>query len=203
MNSFIKKIDISLLEKYLEANNITEEILSEYLCLSNAFDEILMESTKKIDTNTQSSIKKTIEYTDEYSSLLWNIIDMSRMGTKFDNRRQYDSLVGILDKFESNVIEGLMKSWREISYSYSSSDEFEKLHVINGGIVESGDDAFFMDFTAWLVAQGEELYCDFINRGRIAVIEYIEKNKISSDDYTYENMGYVWQDVCDKKGINY
>lgn len=208
-NFFYKKMDSSLLKEYFEVNNITEEIVLEYLCLENVFDESLnilqLASTGNLGINTYYPTKKIIPYTDEYSSLLWNIIDMSRMDAKFNNRKQYDNLARLLDKFANNAIEGLMKAWREISYSYhySSSGEFEKLHIINGGIVEGGDDAFYLDFTAWLVAQGKELYCDFINRGNIAIIEYIEKNKISSDDYTYENMGYVWQDVCDKKGINY
>ena len=206
---FYKKMHSTLLKEYFEVNNITEDIISEYLCIANVFDESLnilqLASTENLHINTYYPTKKMVDYTDEYSSLLWNIIDMSRMDAKFNNRKQYDNLVRLLDKFENNAIEGLMRAWREISYSYnySSSNEFEKLHVINGGIVEGGDDAFFIDFTAWLVAQGKELYYDFIDRGSVAIIEYIEKNKISSDDYTYENMGYVWQDVCDKKGINY
>lgn len=204
---FYEKMDLTLLKKYFEVNNITKEIISEYLCIANVFDESLdilqLASIGDLDINTYYPTKKMIAYTDEYSSLLWNIIEMSKMGARLNNSRQYSNLIRILSKYENHIIVGLMKSWREISHSYSSNNEFEKLYIINGGIVECRSDVFYTDFNEWLVAQGEELYYDFIDRGRIAVIEYIEKNRISSDDYTYENMGYVWHEICDRKGIDY
>ena len=70
--------------------------------------------------------------------------------------------------------------------------EFNCLHISNGGFVIGGDDSFYTDFGAWVVAQGEELLEQFKEFGVLAIVSYIINNKIDKSDYMYECMEYAF-----------
>jgi len=51
-----------------------------------------------------------------------------------------------------------------------------------------------MDFASWVIAQGEELYEDFMENGHSVVLNYIKENNIPKSDYMFECMEYVFLD---------
>lgn len=134
--------------------------------------------------------------------LLWDIIEKSKFGTS-NCEEQYNKLVKLINELPDSCVLKLRNIWDKISLGYTRDYEFEKLHISNGGVVDGGDDTFYMDFGSWLVVQGEELYKDFKNKGYKAVIDYIRVNNIDRNEYTFECMVYAFQDVCKLKGIDY
>lgn len=126
--------------------------------------------------------------------LLWNIIEESKENKPYvGSEKQYENLKNILSRYDSNTINTLHDTWDGICKELKD-DEFEKLHVQDGGIVDTGDDGFDMDFANWVIAQGKALFDAFKTEGHEVVLDYIKKNKISEDDYTYECMVYVFQE---------
>lgn len=126
--------------------------------------------------------------------LLWNIIEESKENQQYlASEKQYENLKDILSRYDSNTIKGLHDTWDGVCKELKN-DEFEKLHVQDGGIVDTGDDGFYMDFANWVVAQGKALFDVFKNEGHEAVLNYIKENEISEDDYTFECMVYVFQE---------
>lgn len=128
--------------------------------------------------------------------LLWKIIKDSRGGKELiKSQEQYDNLEREFEKYDDATVKGVNKAWREKKELYSSSNhEFEGLHYSNGGIVNSGDDGFYMDFANWLMGQGEDLYYDFKKNGRSAVLNYIKKHNIPQEEYRFECFIYAIPD---------
>lgn len=126
--------------------------------------------------------------------LLWKVIEESKSGEVYlSSKKQYTNLGQILSGYEQNTIKSIHEAWVEKSKLYTHENvEFEKLHEQNGGIVSAGDDGFYMDFANWLLAQGQDLYKKFQKEGHQAVIDYIEENHISENDYLFECMSYVF-----------
>lgn len=135
------------------------------------------------------------------TELLWKIIDESKEGKPFiKSEEQYRNLSLILIRYEQDTIKNLSEVWNQLTSNLIKDKnddyraEYEKLHVQNGGIVDSGDDGFYMDFPNWVVAQGEGLYKEFFEKGHQAIMEYINEHDIDEDDYLYESMGYVFHE---------
>ena len=129
---------------------------------------------------------------DMMRNLLWNIIEKSKEGTNFNSKKQYINLTNILKNYTDEDNIKLRDEWWTLEKAMTNNEEYEKLHLSNGGIVNGGDDTFCMDFGGWVIAQGKELYDNFMKNGSTVIIEYINKNHVSEDDYTYECMSYVF-----------
>lgn len=122
-----------------------------------------------------------------YRSMLWVLIEKSKKDTNFNPAKQEEKLYNLLnEKYSRDDIEMLLQEFTTIMNEYIGSKDFEKLHISNGGIVNGGDDTFYLDFASWLVGQGVILYQDYMNRGSKAVLEYIERNNISREQFEYE-----------------
>lgn len=130
----------------------------------------------------------------EIRKQLFEIIEKSKKGTNFDSEKQFSRLELIIKNLPKKNVERLFDEWCEIrkEYGIEEKEEFEKLHVSNGGIVDGGDDRFYGNFGAWVIAQGEELLSNFKKYGYKAIIEYILSNEISEYNYTYECMEYAF-----------
>lgn len=134
--------------------------------------------------------------------IYWDIIEKSKEDTNFDSDEQFNNLFDLLKDKDEKFIKDFEKEWNieQRKYIGSECDEFNKLHWSNDGIIDGGDDTFYMDFGSWLFAQGKELWESFTNKGHKAVIEYINQNNIQEEDYTYECMTYIFQDLAKYKG---
>lgn len=150
-----------------------------------------IESTKAVQdilSQDGDSIRELPDCSDE----LWKIIERSKLLTNFDSEKQYNNLYDIIQSYSDKDRESIGYDWRSICAAITSHPSFGLLHYINGGIVNEGDDGFFMDFGNWVVAQGKELCSEFMKNGSDVIIKYIKDNKISEQDYTYECFAYVF-----------
>ncbi|WP_460271717.1 DUF4240 domain-containing protein [Bacillus sp. NEAU-Y102] len=143
------------------------------------------------------NIQLTKEVTTKYKTL-WEVIEESKAGKEYlDSETQYENLKNILATMEEENIKQVYKDWKEITSPWHDDVVFNLLHGGNGGFVWAGDDGFYMDFAHWLMVQGEELYNDFKTRGVKAVAEYVNKHKVSEDDYVFECMIYAFHPYID------
>lgn len=133
------------------------------------------------------------------SVTLDNLLDKSRKGQSYIYASaQYENMRNLLQSLPNSQIIKLEEDFRKRTAELKAGD-FDKLHVNNGGIVSSGDDGFYMDFAGWVIAQGSTLFKDFKKQGHKAVIDYIRKHKISSSEYRFESMIYVFDDALTEK----
>lgn len=125
----------------------------------------------------------------EIRKQLFEIIEKSKQGANFNSEKQFSKLELIVRNLPKETVELLFDEWCEIrkEYGVEEKGEFEKLHTYNGG-----DDRFYGNFGAWVIAQGEELLSNFKKYGYEAIIEYILSNEISEYNYTYECMEYAF-----------
>ena len=127
--------------------------------------------------------------------LLWSLLNKSKDGKAYlDSDSQYDNLKKLLSVYNFLLVEDVHKVWIEKRKELTDNQEFEKLHVQNGGIISSGDDGFYMDFAYWVLAQGEDLFKEFKDKGHTAIIDYINKHSVSESDYMFECMAYAFHD---------
>lgn len=127
--------------------------------------------------------------------MLWEIIEESKEGQYYlESEKQFKNLHRILSNYDKDTIKEIYETWRLKVKTLIRYNEFDKLHVQNGGIVSSSDDGFYMDFANWVIAQGEQLSKEFQQQGHKAVLDYINENNISEEDYMYECMIYVFHD---------
>lgn len=126
---------------------------------------------------------------------LFNIIEKSKEGTNFNSEQQYKRLELIIRQLPKDEAELLYNEWWKIRKEYGmdlDESEFNCLHISNGGFITGGDDSFYTDFGAWVVAQGEELLEQFKEFGVLVIASYIINNKIDKKDYMYECMEYAF-----------
>lgn len=127
--------------------------------------------------------------------LLWEIIEETKKGKKYLNSKdQYNNLVKILSSYDQKTVDNIKTIWSQKEKELTESEEFGKLHFTRGGIIQSGDDGFYMDFSNWVIAQGEELFNDFKENGRAAILSYIINNKVPEKDFMFECMIYAFHD---------
>ncbi|MBY6838730.1 DUF4240 domain-containing protein [Clostridium botulinum] len=124
-----------------------------------------------------------------YRETVWKIIDESKEGVKYNPEKQKEKLYCILNKrYTRDNIEMLLQEFSTIMNEYIGGKDFDLLHKSNGGIVNRGDDCFYIDFASWLVGQGRELYEDYLKRGITAILVYIANNEFEHKHYEYECM---------------
>lgn len=129
-------------------------------------------------------------------NILWRILEKSKQNCNFNSECQFQNLKYILSDMGLEEVVALRYRWEQVRHVYrEDEEEFDKLHLSNGGFLEGGDDTFYIDFPNWLVAQGEELYNNFREHGISAIFSYIITNNIKEKDYTYENMFYAFPDI--------
>lgn len=135
----------------------------------------------------------------------WDIIEKSKRGCNFNSDAQFDNLFNLLKDRDKKFIQDFEREWclEQGKYIGGECEEFNKLHISNGGIVDTGDDGFYMDFGNWLFTQGKELWQSFIEKGHKVVIDYIVENDIQEEEYTYECMAYVFSALAKYKGYKY
>jgi Protein of unknown function (DUF4240) len=125
--------------------------------------------------------------------LMWKVIEESKAGKEYCNsEEQYQNLLKVLGQYDKATIKAIYEEWNGLYQSFSNNPEFNKLHWSKGGIVNAGDDGFYMDFGNWFVAQGEELYNEFKERGHQAVLDYVKKHNLDESEYRYECMIYAF-----------
>jgi len=190
LNSF----EVTIKCGYCKSKNVDVKIIDTN---STAIAEVYCNNCKnkeKLKMETEIAMKQ----------VYWDIIEQSKQGTNFDSEKQFHNLFELLKDRDEKFIRDFNDEWSGISHSYivSDRDEYDKLHVSNGGIVD-GNDTFYMDFGAWLVSQGEKLFKRYLKYGYQEVINYIKMNDIKEVDYTYECMDYVFQDLAKYKGHEY
>lgn len=131
--------------------------------------------------------------------LLWKIIEESKEGKEYCTaERQFLNLTSILMRYSRDAVVGLESLWSELLLAFKVP-EFELLHASKGGILKGGDDAFYLDFKNWILAQGHELYIDFKKRKHVAVLEYVKKHNVPHRELRFENMWYAFNEVKEKR----
>lgn len=132
------------------------------------------------------------------NDLLWKVIKKSKNGKEvLSSKVQYNNLKEILDNYDKNTVEKVYEQWRSKTKELINDKEFELLHANNVGIVYSGDDGFYMDFANWVIAQGEKLFNQFKKEGHKAILDYINKQQISEQDFMFECFIYVFHDYIE------
>lgn len=125
----------------------------------------------------------------------WDFIEKTKGGKSYlESRAQYFSMVEKLAKLSEKSQDALEEVYRA-KMDELQTPVFDQAHKQRGGFFKGGDDAFYMDFRAWVVAQGKTLYDDFFSRGVPALKEYIDQYGVSYSDYTFENMVYTFEDA--------
>ncbi|WP_336769782.1 DUF4240 domain-containing protein [Bacillus bombysepticus] len=120
---------------------------------------------------------------------LWQVVAQSKKGKAFvTSRTQSRNLQKVLETIDEENIAKIYGEWQSIAKRWNNDAEFDKLLKENGGFVDARDDDFYVSFANWLVAQGEEVFNAFQERGHTAVIEYKKQHKIQSRDYLFEGM---------------
>lgn len=132
------------------------------------------------------------------SELVWKVIEESKSGVPYlPSEEQFEQLGKILSRYDNETIEEIRKEW-SVKTRELLNDEFNLLHIDNGGIICSGDDGFYMDFGNWVIAQGEGLFNRFKEEGHQAILDYIKEHDVPEDDYMFECIVYVFQDLLRK-----
>lgn len=134
---------------------------------------------------------------------IWDIIRASRTVEPYTIvSTQYENLLQILSEFDKETVKKFYSEWNEKTRELLKNEKkFDKLHIEYGGVVDGGDDTFYMDFANWVIAQGEELFNAYKSKrnGYKAILNYINELELSEYEYTFECMVYVFHDVLDKK----
>lgn len=129
---------------------------------------------------------------------IWQLVKATREDYKISADEQYNRMFEyLIMNCNADEIRELSNQWNKKASLLVRLKDYEKLHIQNGGFVDGGDDAFYQDFADWIVAQGEELYNEILDRDCNVVKEYITKNDIGSNDYLYENIGYAFMNAED------
>lgn len=123
---------------------------------------------------------------------MWNLIDRSKTGYTRPWEQEDELFKLLVENCTIKQIQALREEWWKKENLISDREDFELLHIENGGIIGAGDDGFYSDFVSWIVAQGEELHNRIFNNGCLEVVKYIEENNIDLDDCVYENVSYVF-----------
>ena len=113
----------------------------------------------------------------------WAIIDCARQrATPNSEPAMLDALYGELVKLPALKL----SAWQDLQYAYMNLAHTPKLFaaavLINGG---SSDDRF-LDFTAWLVMQGREVY-----ESALANPDSLAKSDPPFDNAEWELCGYI------------
>jgi hypothetical protein len=128
-----------------------------------------------------------------YRKTLWKLIEESKKGTNFNPVKQTKKLYDILnERYSIDDIEMLLQEFSSIINEYIGGKDFDKLHMSEGGIINGADDGFYVDFASWLVGQGKKLHDDYKKQGNKAILDYIEKNNITKEQYQYECIMYAF-----------
>jgi hypothetical protein len=138
--------------------------------------------------------------------MLWVLIEKSKRGKVYcEPVEQFENLVTLLSDMPKEVVDVLEDLWRSQTKIVTESPNFDSLHVGRGGILNEGDDGFYIDFGNWFVAQGVNFIELFLERGPKVVYDYIKDHNIDEDDLTYECMIYAFNEAGkrrDKYEIN-
>lgn len=145
-----------------------------------------MEKEKRMRKGSFVNMKKTV----------WDIIRASKTIEPYTIvSTQYENLRRILSELDKEIVEELCAEWIEVTDELID-DEFEKLDLEYGGIIDASRiEKFYIDFSGWVVAQGEELFNQFKTDGHQVIIDYIQKYNIPQSEYTFESISYVFYDV--------
>lgn len=134
---------------------------------------------------------------------IWDIIRESRTVEPYTiASTQYENLVRILSEYDKETVKKFYSEWNEKARELLKNEKkFDKLHCDYGGIVDSGDDGFYMDFANWVIAQGEELFNAYKSKrnGYKAILQYINELELSDTEYRFECMIYVFPEVLESK----
>jgi len=148
----------------------------------------------KKEIDIMYKIERTQE-TDKKLGILWEVLKEAKKGEDYVSSTQlYSNFQSVLANMNKETIKTVYFEFQLKKSEITNSLEFENLHVSHGGIVNGGDDAFYMDFGSWLLAQGEDLYTEFKEKGHTAVLDYIKKYNVCVDDYRFECMIYAFHD---------
>lgn len=125
---------------------------------------------------------------------IWELITISKQGEDYVSpEKQYKRLFDILKDMDKDDVKRLYNEWNCKEKELINSSGFELLNKL----VKGGDDTFFMDFSNWAVAQGEEFFNEIQKEGMVFLKEYIDKHNVSRSEYTYECMIYVFHNFLD------
>ncbi|WP_028592325.1 DUF4240 domain-containing protein [Paenibacillus massiliensis] len=128
--------------------------------------------------------------------LLWEIIEDSKQNKAFlKSEVQFETLKRRLSQYGEQTNKELMDEFHKLWEKLRLSDEFERLHEEEGGIISDdwSYEQFYMDFGSWIVAQGKDLYYMFFREGHEAVLSYIEERGVTEEDYMFESMMYAFK----------
>ena len=97
-----------------------------------------------------------------------------------------------IDECEAQAI---ADAWHDTSRILLEVHWYDKMHKNNGGIVNSsGDDAFYMDFSGWLLSRGTYFLINYFTFEYEFVFDYILDNHIPESEYLYECVSYEFTD---------
>lgn len=126
---------------------------------------------------------------------VWDIIEETKDGKPYvGSEEQYENLERVLSQMDRKMVSRIGEEWRKKTRELINNENYYKLHYNHGGIVDRGDDGFYMDFGNWVIAQGEELFQQFKKEGHEAILDYIKKNNVPCEDYNFECMIYAFHD---------
>jgi len=125
-----------------------------------------------------------------YIDLFFKLVDQSLEGS-LNSKSQHEKFLSLCSKYPNSQRKIFSKIvdilYRNIIFD---NDEFDKLHVENGGIMDDADDGFYQDFGCWVIFRGQQILDKFLKNGSEYLIDYIKSLNISDRELTYENFHY-------------
>lgn len=128
--------------------------------------------------------------------LLDRSIKMVKEEDKVDVNKQTRMIRALLANCSEEDAVDISNAWYELQSAVRNVPWYDNMHVENGGIVDSGDDGFYMDFASWLASRGTEFLVDYFTREYKYVLKYIKDNDIDRREYLYEGISYEFLDYA-------
>lgn len=122
----------------------------------------------------------------------WTIIDKSRKEAAAPGK-QHEALAEILQSLTAEEIAGFAKHWYTKHGEAYRWDLWAVAYIIHGGC---SDDAF-MDFRAWLIGQGRDVYESAL--ADPASVGNLVESSEGEEMICYEELNYVSSDAYKKK----
>lgn len=127
--------------------------------------------------------------------VVWHFIEVSRndsCGVEAQISRLLTTLQKYGVKICNKVEEGFFKIKEELI-----DDNYDSLHVENGGIVKGSNDVLYGHLSNWIILQGKSCFDMYKKYGTEYITEYILMHGNNEEIEKAEHLDYIFKDIED------
>ncbi len=119
-------------------------------------------------------------HTTLYEDALWSWVEEAKAGEEYVPLDVvYTYVIGKVLGVDTEEIKKVQKVWRSIAQRIKDHQGYTRLAKLSRGDYGT----FRVDVSYWILAQGFDLYQDFLDRGFVAVNEYMKRQGVSVSDF--------------------